>query len=267
MNKICVFAKNKNTYFINRLIEEVGQNVTLFDPWSDLDLPAADVYLARTTGVYHSDLDLLILGSLPATKVINPVAALKLFRSKASQWAWFEEHDLPCLPWLSLKGIDPITAEKFSVLYPEMVVKPNFGQGGWGIEVLTRESLLGWLKKKKKQGDEDYLIQPFIKNGTEYRCFFIKDEEMIVLRRKSKTGVAANFRREGEAELATLPQEFEADIKRLISLSGALYGAIDLLVQDGRPYILELNTVPGIEQLENISRHNIIQKLLKFSGL
>jgi hypothetical protein len=43
-----------------------------------------------------------------------------------------------------------------------MVVKPNFGQGGWGIEVLTRDTLLGWLKKKKKMQDEDYLIQPLI---------------------------------------------------------------------------------------------------------
>ena len=263
MNKICVFAKNKNTYFINRLIEEVGQSVLLFDPWTALDLPVADRYLARTTGVYKSDLDLLILGSLPENQVVNSVSVLKRFRSKSSQWTWFDEQDLPCLPWLGLKGIDPITAEKFSVLYPEMIVKPNFGQGGWGLEVLTRDTLLGWMKKKKKQQDEDYLIQPLIKDATEYRYFFIKDEEAIVLKRKARSGIAANFKREGEAELVTFPAEFESEVRRLISLSGALYGAIDLFIQHDRLFVLELNTVPGIEQLENISRQNIVRKLLQ----
>lgn len=267
MNKVCVFAKNKNTYFIRRLIEELGDGVALFDPWSDLDLPPAERYLVRTTGIYHSELDLLILGSLPADKVLNPVSVLKRFRCKASQWQWFEEHDLPCLPWIPLKGVDSITAEKFSVLYPEMIVKPNFGQGGWGVEVLTRDSLLGWLKKKKKNNDEDYLLQPLIKNAVEYRYFFIKNNFSVVLKRKSKSGVAANFQREGEAELTELPAFAQADINRLIELSGAAYGAIDLFIQDERLIILELNAVPGIEQLENISRQNILRKLLDFSGL
>ena len=258
MNKLCIIAKNKKTYFINRLIEEVGNNIAVFDPWSDIDFPQAEKYIVRTTGVYHSDLDLMLLKALPENKIYNSLESLKRFRSKNHQYAWFESVNLPTLPWISLKESDLVTLEKFSVLYPEMVVKPHVGQGGWGIEVLKREDLRRWFKKT----DKDYLLQPFIKDAIELRYFFIKGSEPIILKRTSKSGVAANFQKEGSAEVSQLPEEFQEDIDRLITLSGAHYGAIDLFIDHGRMYFLELNTVPGIEQLEKVSQTNIMKTLL-----
>jgi len=230
MNKICVIAKNKNTYFINRIREELQGDVAIFDPWSDLELPVAETYICRTTGIYHSDLDLLILESLPPKKVINPVQVLKRFRSKVSQWLWFEENNLPCLPWLSLKSEELITVLKFTRLYPEVVVKPNVGQGGWGVEGLNEGNIEAWIKKKKKAGDLDYLVQPLVKDAEEYRYFFMSGEEPIVFKRKALSGIAANFQRQGVAELTTFPEKFQAEMDRLIEISEASYGAIDLFI-------------------------------------
>lgn len=256
MNKFCVFAKNKETYFIKRLIEEVG-DVKLFDPWSDLDLPVAETTIARTTGVYRSDLDLMMLRTLPPDSVVNSYEVLKRFRLKNNQYIWFEENDLPVLPWIPVKGTDLLTIEKFFRLYPELVVKPLAGQGGWGIEALKWDTFKSW--KKKKGADEDYLLQPFVRDAVEYRYFFIKGQSPVVLERKAKSGIAANFRKEGEAKLTTFPAEYQATIDNVISRSGAHYGALDILVKDGELSILELNSAPGIEQVEKISGHNIIR--------
>jgi glutathione synthase/RimK-type ligase-like ATP-grasp enzyme len=262
MNKLCIIAKNKKTYFINRLIEEVGNDVAVFDPWSDIDFPRAENYIVRTTGVYHSDLDLMMIKGLPSKHVYNSPESLQRFRSKHIQYSWFETVDGPILPWVSLKDNDLVTLEKFSVLYPEMVVKPHVGQGGWGIEVLKREDLRRWFKKD----DKDYLLQPFIKGATEYRYFFLKGSAPVVLKRSASTGIAANFQKEGSAEVSELPVEFVPEIERLISLSGAHYGAIDLLVEHGRIYVLELNAVPGIEQLERVSQINIMKAFISSLG-
>lgn len=259
MNKFCVFAKNKETYFIKRLIEEVG-DVKLFDPWSDLELPQAEITIVRTTGVYRNDLDLLVLKSLPAVSVINSHEVLTRFRLKNIQYFWFEENDFPILPWIQVKGTDLLTVEKFFRLYPELVVKPLAGQGGWGIEALKWETFKTW--KKKKNGDEDYLLQPLVRNAVEYRYLFIKGQKPIVLERKAKSGIAANFRKEGEAKLVTFPAEHQATIDNVISRSGAHYGALDILVKDGELSILELNSAPGIEQVEKISGHNVIRAFL-----
>lgn len=261
MKRITVIAKNKETYFIKRLMEEVGEQVKLFDPWSDIDFPEADLYIARTTGVYNSDLDLLIAKSLPAEKLINPYPVLKLFRDKKTQYSWFEEKDISCTPWISLAGQSEITIEKFFRLYPFSVVKPVIGQGGWGIELLTWENFRQW--KKKKGADDSWILQAYVRDAVEYRIFFMKNEEVIVLKRTAQTGITANFRTQGKASVDTFPDEYKEELEKLIHLSGAKYGAIDCLVRDGRCYFLELNVVPGIEQVENLSGHNIIKKLLK----
>lgn len=261
MNKLCVVAKNKETYFIKRLIEEVGQGVVLFDPWSDYELPEASVYLVRTTGVYRSELDLMLLKTLPAEKIVNNLNSLIKFRTKNHQYEWFESENLPALPWLSLKGKELITVEKFFRLYPEAVVKPLTGQGGWGVEGLSWEKFKSW--KKSLGQDDDYLLQPFIKNAIELRYFFIKGTRPIVLERKSKSGLAANFRKQGEAKLSALPIELEPMLNEVVDKSSLIYGAVDLIIKDGHPYILEVNSVPGIEQLEKVSGINVLRPLIR----
>lgn len=260
MNKLVVLAKNQNTYFIKRLMEEVGEGVACFNPWQDFILPEAPVYLSRCTGVYGNDLDLMFLKTLPAGKIINPLGTLQRFRSKSSQYTWMEERNLPCLPWIPLPGMDLIQVERFFRLYPRSVVKPLIGQGGWGVEELNWERFRSWWKKRKGN-DEQYLLQPLVQDARELRYFFIKDNFSLVLERKALSGISANFQKQGSAEVSTLPAEFQTTIETLIKESGAIYGAIDLFIEDGRLQILELNSVPGIEQLEKVSGINIMQSL------
>lgn len=260
MKELCIIAKNKETYFIKRLTEEVRE-LTLFDPWSDFILPEASLYLVRTTGVYKSDLDLLMLKGLDP--VVNSYKSLVTFRSKKTQYLWLEENNFSCLPFVSLKDTDPLVPEKFTVLYPEVVVKPDVGQGGWGIEVLKRDTLKSWMKKH----DQNYLLQPYIKGARELRYFFLKGHDPIVLERKAKSGMSANFKQGGEAKLSKIPDEFGPELQRLVDLSGAHYGAIDLFIHDGRLLILELNTVPGIEQLEVVSGLNVAKNLVRSFSL
>ncbi len=262
MKRICVFAKNKTTYFIKRLEEEVGQ-IELFDPWFDLMLPDADIYLARTSGVYRSDLDLMILGSLPKNKIFNPVESLKRFRLKSTQYQWFEEHDFPVLPWLHVSQIQFETVEKFFRLYPECVVKPLAGQGGWGIERLTWEKFKSWKNKKNKMGDNDYLLQPFLKGAEEYRFIFIKGARPVILKRMVSSGITANFKTSGKAEVARLSDRLEEQMQTIIMASGAHYGAVDLFVQGGAMFIIDFNSVPGLEQAEKISGRNLLRDLVQ----
>ncbi len=261
MNKLVIVAKNSQTYFVKRLIEEVGEGVVIFNPWSDFLIPEAENYIVRTTGVYGSDLDLLMLKTLPTEKIINSLNSLQLFRSKLTQYIWFEENNYLVPPWINLKGIDLLTVEKFFRLYPKALVKPNVGQGGWGIEVMTWESFKPWWKKKKGV-DEDYLLQVLVEEGVEYRYFFIKDHFSTTLTRSNRSGIPANFTQNGEARLASLPEDLNQLCSRISDKSGAYYGAIDFIVKNNQLYLLELNTVPGIEQLENISGQNIIRYLL-----
>jgi glutathione synthase/RimK-type ligase-like ATP-grasp enzyme len=260
MNKVTIVAKNKSTYFIRRCIEEFAEKVTLFDPWGDPIFPESEKYLVRTTGIYGNDLDLMLLRTRDPERIINPLTALSRFRNKPDQYEWFEQQNLPVLPWITVKGTDLMTIEKFFRLYPQLLVKPFRGQGGWGIEVLTWESFRSW--KKKRKGDEDYLLQPYVNNGQEFRYFFLQGHPPVVLKRTPRSSVAANFQRQGQATVAQLPEEFSSIINQVVEKSAAYYGAVDLIIQDGQLFILELNAVPGIEQLEKVSGKNVIRMIL-----
>jgi glutathione synthase/RimK-type ligase-like ATP-grasp enzyme len=256
MNKLCVFSTNVKTYFMTRLINEVGQGLVIFNPQIESELPDAQAVLVRTSGVLRNDLDLAVLEKSHQTKIYNPLFSLKIFRGKASQYEFFEKNNFPHLPWKRMNGLFeiPVWGSKY-------LVKPDRGQGGWGIRVFDRKELLTWWSKQKVSGDLDYLLQPFMTDVQEFRVFFC-GLGRIILKRKNSDRIPANFQSGGEAELSSLPSGFSSEIERLIKCSGAVYGAIDLFIKADQMFILELNTVPGIEQLEMVSGTNIIRSLL-----
>jgi hypothetical protein len=104
MNKFTVLAKNKQTYFVKRLTEELGQEAfDLFDPWSDSkDYSLAPLTLIRTTGVYGDDKDLDFLkGHASSSKMVNSLKALEIFRSKRTQYFFLKGPAfLNCRGWI-----------------------------------------------------------------------------------------------------------------------------------------------------------------------
>ena len=255
MNKLTIVAKNPQTYFIKRLTEEVGQqNVQILNPWANSPPPVAPIQkiLFRSSGVYNSDLDLDFIRQLKAV-VINPLRSLEIFRTKSSQYEFFNNHSLPALSWCWLKD--------WKETEGEFLVKPDRGQGGWGIQVFNPKSLVAWKIEQERRGDSSWIVQPY-KRGQEFRVFFAGAERLTLQRTTGPTSIAANFTQEGTAKLVKLPSELVPIVEKLIQNSEAYYGAIDLLDLPQGPVILELNVVPGIEQLETLSRRNIIQIIL-----
>lgn len=256
MNKLLVLAKNKETYFIKKLIKELGhERIILYNPWKDHGPSEFINILVRTSGIYgdSKDLDFLHQAKVP---ILNPLSSLEIFRSKSSQYKFFDLAHHPCALWCSIREKDFLNWQTDLFL-----VKPDFGQGGWGIEVLSGAALNNWIKEKKIKGDLSWIIQPYLK-ASEYRIFFIGDERFCLKRMSSGKNVAANFAADGEARLVKLPEHLTDMVEKLIKTSQAYYGAIDLLDHAKGPVFLELNVVPGIEQLEALTHHNVIQILV-----
>lgn len=256
MNKILVVAKNPETYFVKRLIGEVGYlNIYLYNPWTSP--PPPDIYtkiLFRSSGIYHSDKDLEFARRLKA-EVLNPLRSLVIFRSKSSQYEFFNSQGLPALPWWRL------TEWKNDFSEASFLVKPDLGQGGWGIQVFGLRELESWREKQTEKGDLSWIIQPYTK-ASEYRVFFVGQERYTLLREPAGLQKAANFTQMGKVLFVPMPLHLVSLVEELITKSSAYYGAIDLLDTPSGPKFLELNVVPGIEQLEKITGINIIQRLL-----
>jgi len=258
MNKYCVIARNFQTYFVKRLSEEVGKELSWFNPWEGSELPPAAIYFFRSSAVYGGQRDLDSLKQIPhGALLVNPETALNTFRDKEKQYSLNLGLPFRLIPWMDLRGKDQNAAENFLQHQGEMIVKPIRGQQGWGVEKLNQESLRNWWERRS---DDEYLIQKFIQ-GKEQRLFFIGDEFYLLSRRGE--GPAANFAQGGSAELISVPDKLKSLGRECIQNSQAIYGAIDLILAEGEYHFLELNISPGIEQLEKVSGENILQKLLK----
>lgn len=253
MKKLLVVAKNPETYFIKRLTQEVGQDkLIVFNPWKDKAPSDFDRVLFRSSGIYHSDKDLDFIRNC-GRPVLNPLTSLELFRSKSSQYEFFKRASHPHIPWQNLTD--------FTGGEGWFLVKPDLGQGGWGIQVFTSSQMLAFKQQKILSGDVAWLVQPYIE-ATEYRVFFMGSDRFTLKRLPSEGKVASNFTQEGKAEVVTMPAHLVAPIEKVIQGSGAYYGAIDLLDPEQGPVLLEVNVVPGIEQLEQLTHLNIISRLV-----
>ncbi len=248
MNKLCVLARNRETYFLKRLTEEVGEFVYCH-PWEEMVLPEASVYLVRTTGIYGDDRDLDLLRASQEL-IINPVSTHELLRDKSVQFRFLEKKGFHVIPWKELDGRGEFLPEK-------VLIKPVRGQGGWGIRVMNKATFLEW---EKATTDRSWIIQPYLENVKEFRLFFCGDEEILLER---SGGLAANFAQGGEAKLVETPSELSELGEEVRMITGAQYGAIDFFeAPNGEHLILEVNPVPGIEQLEKVTGQNIIRKIL-----
>jgi glutathione synthase/RimK-type ligase-like ATP-grasp enzyme len=154
------------------------------------------------------------------------------------------------------------TLKSFLEKFPaeQFLIKPHRGQGGWGIRTFAADELMAWY-----QGSEDleYILQPYMQGYNELRYFFIGDEWSFTLERlKSDESVGANFRLQGKAMSVPAREELSAIIRQVRSEFALHYGAMDILIIDGECKVLEINAVPGIEQLEEVSAVNVIKVLL-----
>ncbi|HLW56804.1 MAG TPA: hypothetical protein VKY27_05430 [Bacteriovoracaceae bacterium] len=264
MNKLQILAKNSHTFFIDRVKEEaelLGVEVGIINPWLERIYQTNDqeVFLVRTTAIHGTDDDLNFIEEFNL-KTLPSLKALRVLRTKPHQFAYFESLDIAHLPWLNLLTSSEEEILAFAQDKKKLLIKPQRGQGGWGVRVfLGVEELLAWWRVSS---DREYLLQPYIEEHEEVRVFFM-GKTFLALKRLKK-GVAANFRQEGEAIAISVPLELEKIVEKIRQDLDLPYGAADFLLYapKGTPYLLEMNLVPGIEQLEGVTGRNIAQELL-----
>jgi glutathione synthase/RimK-type ligase-like ATP-grasp enzyme len=121
---------------------------------------------------------------------------------------------------------------------------------------MKQDEFLAW---EKETTDRSWIVQPYLENVKEFRLFFCDHEEFLL----ERTGeVAANFNQGGEAKLVSLPPELSELGEDIRNATGAVFGAVDFFQVGSQQLILEVNPVPGIEQLEKVTGLNIVKKVL-----
>lgn len=227
------------------------------------------LYLHRTSGIRYDDFDLFVSEYHQQNGFIvsNPLKGLEIFRDKARQSLFFSRHNLPFIKTINYRGdLNEKNFNALSELSPnhKFILKMIRGNQGIGVNLVNGlHSLKSFLETFKALKDQKFLIQPFIEHQKEWRVFIIKGEIMgIVERTLAQDDFRGNSKRSSGKSLKKLPIEIESEILRGAQLSGLDYCGVDILSNEESFFILEINPVPGFEQLEEKSGVNIAKELL-----
>jgi ribosomal protein S6--L-glutamate ligase/tetrahydromethanopterin:alpha-L-glutamate ligase len=145
-----------------------------------------------------------------------------------------------------------------------VVVKPIFGSLGKGIVLVEDLDIAHRAFRALEMSRYVYYLQEFLPHGNEdLRLFVVGGEVVGAMRRRGehwKTNIACGSvaeRYEPEKKIAQLAIQTATILK-------ADYVGVDILISNGKPYVIEANGIPGWEGLQSVLDVNIAGILAEY---
>ncbi len=209
-------------------------------------------------------IDALHLLAKLGVPVINHPAAIERAVDKFYTLALLEDAGLPVPPTIVAERYDDAMAA-FAELGGDVVLKPLFGSEGRGMVRLTDADLAHRAFRALELGRYVYYLQRFVPHGdADIRAFVLGDQVLAAMRRSGagwKSNVAAGAR----AEPVTLTAEMAGMAVQAALALGTAYAGVDLLpAEDGRLYVIEVNSIPGWRALQSTTTFDIAAEIARY---
>lgn len=204
-------------------------------------------------------------------KIFNNPLFRTMVNSKLSQYAIFREF-MP-LSFVAMDKDDLIAASS-KIKSKRIVVKPLYGSGGHGITID--------MKEKALKGEYQYpiLVQEFIisekgipgfskkKEISDLRLVYMNHKLSYSLSRVARKGSLFTNLHQGASGIIVpakyIPKEVskiaEKVIKKLKIFPKAQYSLDFIFSNSGKPYLVEMNTTPGIDLITVLGDEKIKRK-------
>ena len=162
--------------------------------------------------------------------------------------------------WLIVKSVDEIDYKKIRELKYPVVIKPNNGGSSVATFLVGSEDEVEIAVRAGLKYDNEIMIEEYI-NGKVFPTVMIKPQKGEFF------DYASKYDENGaEEEIVLLEENLQEKInnisKKVWDILGCnSYARIDMIVSNGVPYLLEVNTLPGM------TKQSLIPKSAKVQGL
>ncbi|CAM5191971.1 30S ribosomal protein S6--L-glutamate ligase [Alishewanella longhuensis] len=109
------------------------------------------------------------------------------------------------------------------------------------------------------------LVQEYIReaNGADIRCFVVGDKVIAAMKRQAKAGeFRSNLHRGGTASKVTLTPEERRTAIAAAKTMGLAVAGVDLLRSNHGPVVMEVNSSPGLEGIENATGKDVAGQII-----
>lgn len=173
-------------------------------------------------------------------------------------------------PWLVVKSADEIDYKKIRTFNYPVFVKPNNGGSSVATFCVKNERDVEQAVREGLKYDNEVIIEKYIQ-GEEISSFILNGEVFPTIYIKAKKGEFFDYESKydtdgSEETVVTLEENLQTAVnkisKRVWDILGCKsYSRIDMIINNGVPYVLEVNTLPGL------TPSSIIPKSAKARGI
>ena len=113
----------------------------------------------------------------------------------------------------------------------------------------------------------NFLVQEFIAEakGADLRCLVVGEKVVAAMKRQAKEGeFRSNLHRGGSAELVKLTPEERSTAVRAAKIMGLNLAGVDLLRSNHGPVVMEVNSSPGLEGIEEATGKDVAGLVIQF---
>ncbi|MBK1828912.1 30S ribosomal protein S6--L-glutamate ligase [Haloferula rosea] len=284
--KIAVLSRNPKLYSTRRLLEagtERGHDMKRYDYLKchmniasmrptiflgDDELKDHDAVIPRI-GASHTFFGTAVVRQfeMMGTYSVNESVAISRSRDK-----------LRSLQLLSRKGIGlPVTAFAHDTKATghliklcggaPIVIKLLEGTQGVGVVLAETTKAAESVIEAFRGMDANILAQEFIKEagGADIRCFVVGDKVVAAMKRQGAEGeFRSNLHRGGNAAVVKITPEERSTAVRAARIMGLNVAGVDLLRSNHGPVIMEVNSSPGLEGIEQATGKDVAGKIIEF---
>ncbi len=284
--RIVILSRNPKLYSTRRLVEAAQKRkheVLIVDPLKcniEIEKKSPKIFYK---GEYLKNIDAIIprIGAsvtFYGTAVIRQFEMMKVFTTCSSQALIRSRDKLYSLQILSRAGVGlPKTVftnytrdvEHIidSVGGAPLVLKLLEGTQGLGVVLAeTKNAATSVLEAFNGLGAR-VIAQEYIEEagGADIRAFIVDGKVVGAMKRQGKEGeFRSNLHRGGSASLIDLTDEEEKTALKAARSLGLAVAGVDMIQSKKGPLVLEVNSSPGLEGIENATGKNIAREIIRY---
>ncbi len=284
--RIALLSRNANLYSTTRLkeaAEERGHEVRVIDYLRCVMDITSHRPNIRYAGSPLEGFDAIIprIGATHTfygTAVVRQFEMMNVFPTNESQGISRSRDKLRSLQLLSRNGIGlPVTGFAHStkdidglielVGGAPLIVKLIEGTQGVGVVLAETKKAAESVIAAFRQLDANILVQEFIKEagGADIRAFVVGGRVVASMRRQGAPGeFRSNLHQGGSAEKIKLTPEERSTAVRAAKTMGLNVCGVDMLRSNHGPVVMEVNSSPGLEGIEDTTGIDVGAKVIEF---
>ncbi|NGZ05658.1 MAG: 30S ribosomal protein S6--L-glutamate ligase [Magnetococcales bacterium] len=284
--KIAILARNPNLYSHKRLVEAArhrGHEVEIIDTLKVYMNITSNQPTMRYSGKLLNGFDAVIprIGAsitFYGLAVLHQFEMMGVFPLNSSESIAKSRDKLRCLQLLAGSGIGlPVTGFAHATQFTDdliqmvggapVVIKLLEGTQGIGVVLAETHRSAKSMIEAFRGMDANILVQEYIHEAgsADIRCLVVGERVVAAMMRQGNDGdFRSNLHRGGQAKpIRITPQERQTAV-RSARLMGLNVAGVDMLRSKRGPLVLEINSSPGLEGVEQASNVDVAGKIIQF---